>query len=177
LTEAGQRGEKHNEINYGDGSGQPSAQEIDAMIQSAEHFSFTVSNIETALHFFRDLLGLNATPVKEVESRDIQRVVGIPDAFLRISIVQVPGGANIELIEYVRPEGKKIDSKPCNAGIAHIAFLVDDVEATYRELTSKGVRFVNPPVWVPGNDGKGMWGVSYLKGPDDITIEVIEKQS
>jgi len=147
------------------------------MILSTEHFSFTVSSIETALQFFRDLLGLKATPVAEVESRDIQRVVGIQDAFLRIAIVKVPGGPNIELIEYVRPEGQKIDSKPCNAGIAHIAFLVDDVEETYRELTSKGVRFVNPPVWVPGNDGTGRWGVSYLKGPDDITIEVIEKQS
>ncbi len=146
------------------------------MIQAAEHFSFTVSSLKDALHFFHDLLGLKTTPVAEVESRDIQRVVGIPDAILRISIVQVPDGTNIELIEYVRPEGKKIDSKPCNAGIAHIAFQVDDIEKTYRELVPKGVRFVNPPVWVPGNDGKGRWGVSYLKGPDDITIEVIEKQ-
>ncbi len=146
------------------------------MIISAEHFSFTVSDITAAVHFFRDLLGLNVTPVIEVESRDIQRVVGIPDAFLRISIVEVPGGTNIELIEYVRPAGKKIDSRPCNAGIAHIAFQVDDIEKTYRDLSAREVTFVNPPVYVPGNYGKGRWGVCYLKGPDDITIEVIEKQ-
>jgi lactoylglutathione lyase len=147
------------------------------MILSVEHFSFTVSNIEAALHFFHDLLGLNTTPVIQVESRDIQRVIGIPDALLRISIVRAPGGANIELIEYVRPAGKKIDSKPCNAGIAHIAFQVDDIEKTYRELVPKGVKFINPPIWVPGNDGKGRWGICYLKGPDDITIEIIEKQA
>jgi catechol 2,3-dioxygenase-like lactoylglutathione lyase family enzyme len=147
------------------------------MILSAEHFSFTVSNVDAALHFFHDLLGLKTTPVVEVESPDIQRVIGIPNAVLRISIVQIPGGTNIELIEYVRPTGRKIDSKPCNAGIAHIAFQVDDIEKTYKELTLKGVAFVNPPVWVPGNDGKGRWGVCYLKGPDDITIEVIEKQA
>ena len=147
------------------------------MIKSAEHFSFTVSNISDALHFFHDIMGLEATSVAEVESPDIQRLVGIPDAILRVAIVHVPGGTNIELIEYVRPEGKKVDSRPCNAGIAHIAFLVEDIERAYRELTAKGVRFVSPPVWTPGNDGKGRWGVSYLKGPDDITIEVIEKQS
>lgn len=147
------------------------------MIQSTEHFSFTVSNMETALHFFRDMLGLDATPVMVVENSDVRQIVGMPDAVLRISIVQVPGGTKIELIEYVRPEGKKVDSKPCNAGIAHIAFRVDDIEQTYRELSSRGVQFVNPPVWAVGNDGKGRWGVSYLKGPDDITIEIIEKQA
>ena len=147
------------------------------MIKSAEHFSFTVSNIGKALHFFHDMLELDATPVVEVESPDIQRLVGIPDAILRVAIVHVPGSTNIELIEYLRPEGKKVDSKPCNAGIAHIAFQVDDIERTYRELTAKGVYFVSPPVWAPGNEGQGRWGVSYMKGPDDITIEVIEKQS
>jgi catechol 2,3-dioxygenase-like lactoylglutathione lyase family enzyme len=147
------------------------------MIKSAEHFSFTVSNIADTLHFFHDLMGLDFTPVVEVESPDIQRLVGIRDAILRVAIVHVPDGTNIELIEYVRPAGKKVDSRPCNAGIAHIAFQVDDIEKTYQELTAKGVYFVSPPVWAPGNDGKGRWGVSYLKGPDDITIEVIEKQS
>jgi catechol 2,3-dioxygenase-like lactoylglutathione lyase family enzyme len=147
------------------------------MIQSTEHFSFTVSNMETALHFFRDMLGLDATPVVVVENSDVRQIVGMPDAVLRISIVLVPCGTKIELIEYVQPEGKKVDSKSCNAGIAHIAFRVDDIAKTYRELTSRGVQFVNPPVWAVGNDGKGRWGVSYLKGPDDITIEVIEKQA
>jgi catechol 2,3-dioxygenase-like lactoylglutathione lyase family enzyme len=147
-----------------------------AMIQAAEHFSFTVSKIEAALHFFRDLLGLKASPVMEVEDPDVQQIVGMPGALLRISIVQVPGGPNLELIEYVRPAGKKVDSMSCNAGAAHIAFLVDDIQTMHRDLTGKGITFVNPPVWAPGNDGAGRWGVAYLKGPDDITVELIEKQ-
>ena len=146
------------------------------MIKSAEHFSFTVSNIDTALHFFRDLLGLKASPVMEVEDPDVQRIVGIPQAVLRLSIVRVPGGAKIELIQYVKPEGKAIDSRPCNPGAAHIAFLVEDIEKAYRELSAAGVRFVNPPVWALGNDGRGRWGVCYLRGPDDIMIELVEKQ-
>jgi catechol 2,3-dioxygenase-like lactoylglutathione lyase family enzyme len=146
------------------------------MIKALEHFSFTVSDMEIALHFFRDLLGLNAASVSEVDNQDVQRIVGMPGARLRICIVQVPGGAPIELIEYVRPAGKKIDSKSCNPGAAHIAFLVDDIQKTYQNLSSKGVKFVDSPVWAPGNDGKGRWGVCYLKGPDDITVELVEKQ-
>jgi len=147
------------------------------MINSAEHFSFTVSDLEAAIHFFRDVLGLSATPIAVVDSPHVRQIVGIPDAVLRISLVRVPGGTNIELIQYLRPEGRKIESSPCNAGVAHIAFVVADLQKAYKELTLKGVKFVNPPVWAPGNDGKGEWGVSYLKGPDDITIELIEKRS
>ena len=40
------------------------------MIKATEHFSFTVSNIEAALHFFCDLMGLHATPVMEVENKE-----------------------------------------------------------------------------------------------------------
>jgi lactoylglutathione lyase len=147
------------------------------MIQSAEHFSFTVSKIETALSFFCDLLGMKASPVMEVENPHVQQIVGMPGAVLRISIVQVPGGPGIELIQYARPEGTKIDSTSCNPGAAHIAFQVDDIEKMYENLSTRGIRFVNPPVWAPGNDGRGRWGVAYLKGPDDITIELVEKQA
>jgi catechol 2,3-dioxygenase-like lactoylglutathione lyase family enzyme len=147
------------------------------VIKAIEHFSFTVSNIEATLHFFCDMLGLQATPVMEVKDEHVQTIVGMPDAHLRISIVHVPGGANIEMIEYVRPVGRAIDSTSCNPGAAHIAFQVDDIEKIYLDLSGKGVRFVNPPVWAPGNDGKGRWGVSYLKGPDGITVELVEKQN
>ncbi len=147
------------------------------MITATEHFSFTVSNIEAALHFFCDLLGLQATPVMEVENSDVQTIVGMPDAHLRISIVQAPGGANLEIIQYTRPEGSTVDSRSCNPGAAHIAFQVDNIEKMHRELSGRGIQFVNPPVWAPGNSGRGKWGVCYLKGPDDITVELVEKQS
>ena len=147
------------------------------MIKSTEHFSFTVSNLNNSLHFFCDLLGLKATPVIEVNNEDVQKIIGIPGAHLRVSLVQVPDNKNIELIEYVKPKGKKLDLKPCNTGAAHIAFLVDDIQKMYDDLSEKGVEFNNPPIWAPDNEGKGIWGVCYLKGPDDITIEIIERKS
>jgi catechol 2,3-dioxygenase-like lactoylglutathione lyase family enzyme len=146
------------------------------MIKAIEHFSFTVSSIQTTLQFFQDMFGLSATPVKKVENKAVRTIVGMPDASLLISIVQIPGGQGLELIEYVHPAGKKISLETCNPGVAHIAFTVDDIQKAFIDLSIKGVVFVCPPVWNPGNDGKGRWGVCYLKGPDDITIELIEKK-
>jgi catechol 2,3-dioxygenase-like lactoylglutathione lyase family enzyme len=145
------------------------------MIRATEHFSFTVSNMEDALHFFCDLLGLPATPIMKVESEGVQQVIGMPGASLRIALVQLPDARNIELIEYVRPRGVKIDLQTNNTGVAHIAFLVDDIDRMYSDLVKKGVQFVSAPVWAPGNDGKGKWAVCYLRGPDGITLELIER--
>jgi lactoylglutathione lyase len=146
------------------------------MIKSVEHFSFTVSNLNDSLHFFCDLLGLKATPVQDVNNEDVQKIIGIPGAHLRISLVQVPDNLSIELIEYIKPKGIKLDLKTCNAGVGHLAFLVDDIQKMYDDLSRKGVKFRNSPVWAPGNDGRGRWGVCYLTGPDGITLELIEKK-
>ncbi len=144
------------------------------MIKSTEHFSFTVSHLEDTLHFFCDILGLKASPIAEVDDKDVQKIIKMPGARLRISIVETPDHRKIELIEYVKPKGKRIDLKTCNTGVGHIAFLVDDIQKMFEDLTQKGVKFNSPPVWAASNDGKSKWGVCYLKGPDDITLELIE---
>ena len=144
------------------------------MIKSTLHSSFTVSNMEDAVHFFCDLLGLKADPVIKVENEGVQRIVGMAGASLLICMVHIPDGTKIELIEYVRPKGETVDLKTNNAGVAHIAFLVDDVDRMHEELSKKGVRFVSEPVWEPARDGKGTRGVCYLRGPDAITLEFME---
>ncbi|GAF90092.1 unnamed protein product [marine sediment metagenome] len=143
------------------------------MIKGVQHFSFTVSNLEEALHFFCDLLGLKATPVREVKGERIEQILQIPAASLRISNVTTPDNGNLELIEYVAPEGARIDLKTCNVGVAHMAFEVDDIQKMYDELSTKGVKFHHAPLWAGAGALKG-WGICYLKGPDGITLEFME---
>ena len=145
------------------------------MIKSTEHFSFTVSNLDEALHFFRDLLGLSATPGVDVENEGVRKIIGMAGAKLRIAMVHLPDGGSIELIEYVKPKGATIDLATCNSGVAHIAFNVDDIQKMYDDLSARGVRFVSAPVWAPAADGKCKWAVCYLRGPDGITFELIER--
>jgi catechol 2,3-dioxygenase-like lactoylglutathione lyase family enzyme len=145
------------------------------MIVSTEHFSFTVSDLNESLHFFRDLLGLEATPTILVETEGVRQIIGMADARLKISLVKIPDGKNIELIQYLSPTGIRQDLSTCNTGVAHIAFNVQGIEGMYEDLKAKGVEFVSAPVWAPGNDGTGKWAVCYLRGPDGITLEFIER--
>jgi len=147
------------------------------MITGTDHFSFSVSNMEAALDFFCGALGLEASPIEDVSDENVRKIVGFPDACLRISMVLIPGGNRIELIQYVRPEGSIVDSTTCNPGAAHIAFQVDDINKMYKDMSARGIKFINPPEWGLGPGGTGTWGVSYLKGPDGLTVELMEKKA
>jgi hypothetical protein len=92
------------------------------MIKSIQHHSFTVSSIENALHFFCDLLGMKGNPIHEIKNNErFDKIVQMPGAWLRLCTIETPDNNLIELIEYVAPEGKKIDLKTCNIGVSHIA--------------------------------------------------------
>jgi len=45
------------------------------MITGIQHFSFTVSNLEDTIHFFHDLLGLEATPIRQAKGWRIEKVL------------------------------------------------------------------------------------------------------
>jgi len=144
------------------------------MIKSVQHFGITVSNLDEALHFFCDLLGLEALPFREASGERAETILGIPGVSLRLSGVKTPDNNNIELIEYLTQRGERIDLKTCNPGVSHISFVVDDIQKMYDDLTAKGVKFINPPYW-GGKSIAGMgWGVCFLKGPDGIPIELMQ---
>jgi len=143
------------------------------MITKIQHISFTVSDIEQARAFFTDKLGLEATPIREVSGERVEKIIGFKGLKMKITNILTGGDGNLELIEYVSPKGKKLDLATCNIGVAHVGFVVDDVQKTYDEWTAKGVQFVHEPQWASGGALKG-WGISYLRGPDGITLEIME---
>ncbi|MFW6150436.1 MAG: VOC family protein [Chloroflexota bacterium] len=143
------------------------------MITGIQHISFTVSNLEEALRFFRDLLGLPSTPVREVTGERVEKIIGFPGVKLLISNVLTPDNGNIELIEYVAPKGERVDLRTCNTGVAHLGLVVADIQKFYDDLRAKGVQFNHEPLLSEGGALKG-WGICYFKGPDGITLEAME---
>jgi len=144
------------------------------MVKSVQHFGLTVSNLDEARHFFHDLLGLEATEVRETSGERPEIILGIPGVSLRLCLFKLPDGNNLEVIEYLNPRGTKLDLRTCNPGVPHIAFIVDDIQKMYEELSAKGVKFVNPPYWGGESVAGPGWGVCFLRGPDGISIEFMQ---
>jgi catechol 2,3-dioxygenase-like lactoylglutathione lyase family enzyme len=107
------------------------------------HTGLTVSDLDRSLAFYRDLLGLELIAQWDSSQPYLRTIVGYPDAELRIALLRLPGpvgtpGHHIELLEYRRPRGIRGDAHTYNPGNGHVAFMVDDLEATYAELHTKG---------------------------------------
>ncbi|MGD8763586.1 MAG: VOC family protein [Desulfobacteraceae bacterium] len=61
------------------------------------------------------------------------------------------------------------DASQSSYGYDHIGLEVDDVDAAYRDLTGRGYTFFMPPTDTPSAR------IAFFKGPEDITIELIQQ--
>lgn len=142
------------------------------------HFSFTVSDVDAAARFYVDLLGGELVREQEQDNAYTRRLVGYPDAHLRVAQVRFSGaggvsGHHLELVQYVRPLGDRGDRNICNPGASHLAFAVDDLDGEYARLSSAGVRFFSPPNVITAGVNEGGKAVYFL-GPDDIVHELVQ---
>ncbi len=143
-----------------------------ARITGVNHTSFTVSDLDKAVAFFRDMLGATVLSVADRPKDFSERVTGIRGARLYIGYVEL-GEHKIELIQYREGQGTTLDVSTNNVGSGHICFNVDDARALQKALEAKGVKFVAQPLEIPIGTNKGGFA-TYFRGPDGITIEFIQ---
>lgn len=102
------------------------------MKATLDHIGIAVSNIDDALNFYRDALGLEVEPPEEVAS---QRV--------RVHFVPV-GAVALELLEATTddsPIAKYIGKR--GPGLHHVTLRVDDIAAALAQLKARGVRLID----------------------------------
>lgn len=102
------------------------------MTNKINHIGIAVKNIETAIPFYRDQLGMEFEGTEEVSEQKV-RV-----AFLKV------GESRIELLEPTSPDSPVAKFLEKNGeGIHHMAYEVDDITATLAELKRKEVRLID----------------------------------
>ena len=149
------------------------------MIVNYFHFSFTVSDLDRSIAFYRDLLGMTlvGTQVHDQPYTSVQ--VAFPNAVLKAVRLTIDGiaptrsGHLLELIEYVNPRGEPTDTTTNRPGSAHLAFQVDDLPAMYARLKAQGVRFKSEPVAITAGPNQGGYTI-YFYDPDGITLELVQ---
>lgn len=144
-------------------------------IPMLHHTGLTVSDLETSLGFYRDLLGCEVLATQEKQGGYLAAIVGYPDAHVRMAHLRAPESVHvIELFEYLAPPPGRSALEPRNVGTAHLCFIVADLEATYERLRAAGVEsFFSAPVEVDTGINAGGWAL-YLRDPDGIPIELFQ---
>jgi methylmalonyl-CoA/ethylmalonyl-CoA epimerase len=97
-----------------------------------EHIGIATPNIEDALAFWRDALGLEVVHTEEVAEQGV-----------RVAMLPV-GEPRVELLEPTRPDSpvaKFIEKR--GAGIHHVAVRVADIRAALARLRAQGARLID----------------------------------
>jgi catechol 2,3-dioxygenase-like lactoylglutathione lyase family enzyme len=142
-------------------------------VLTLHHGGRTVQDMEQALAFYRDLLGLRVVDDDVQEGPELSELVGIKDARLRIVFLSPDGKPPyVELIQYLKGAGRLPDGSETagDVGNTHCCLLVDDIHKVQEELMAAGVRFSGPPV-LDTAYFKGEY-CTYCYDPDGFVVEL-----
>jgi glyoxylase I family protein len=145
-------------------------------ILAADHTGITVSNIERALVFWRDVLGFEPSHTAHQTGEMASEITGVAGAEIKLAVVKAPGGHKIELLEYLAPADRKrhCDLRPCDVGSVHVALIVDDLDAILSAIDASGWKAAGKPQTLQSGPNAGK-RVVYVRDPDGTTIELMQQ--
>jgi lactoylglutathione lyase len=120
------------------------------------HTMVRVTDIERSLAFYRDALGLEVLSRKDNEAGRYTLV-----------FLAAPGNreAQIELTYNWPDASGKAEAYTGGRNFGHVAYAVDDIYATCKQLMEHGVTILRPP-----RDGR----MAFVRSPDQISIELLQ---
>ena len=134
------------------------------MPKRIDHVAIIVRNIEQALVFYRDTLGIMPSEIKEVPTEQV-RIAFLP--------MGGPGGSEIELIEPTTLDSsltKLLDKR--GEGLHHICLEVDDIYVALAEMQEKGAPILDKQPRVAA-EGRAIF--IHPKAANGVLLELLEK--
>lgn len=156
-------------------------------LRGVQHIGVTVPDLQKAIDFFVDVIGCQSFfsnsigPFKNDWMRENLDVN--PEATLTNHRIRCGNGTNFELFEYTSPDQRTEMPKNSDYGGTHIAFYVDNIEATVEYLRSHNVKLLGniKANTTEGHPTKGMswiyaqapWGayLEFLTYPESLGYE------
>jgi methylmalonyl-CoA/ethylmalonyl-CoA epimerase len=101
-------------------------------ISHIEHIGIAVRNLDEAIPFYEQVLGLKCYSIEEVKDQKVRT------AFFKV------GQTKIELLESTDPEGpigKFLENR--GEGVHHMAYAVENIKDCLKEVEEKGIRLID----------------------------------
>jgi methylmalonyl-CoA/ethylmalonyl-CoA epimerase len=128
------------------------------------HVAIAVPNIDDALPFFRDTLGLAADRIRDLPDQRV-RMVFLGDAKGRIELIQpIDGESGVAKFVAEHP-------KPT---LHHVCYVVDDLVVMLEGLARDGVELIDR---APRRGAEGMVAFIHPRASGGVLIELIDRAS
>jgi lactoylglutathione lyase len=140
------------------------------------HAGVTVRDMDAALAFYRDGLGLELISDGRTGGESARRIWNMDPGRVRVVFLRVPGSdAVVELFEFSEVERHGASARPCDYGAGHFCLYVDDAEGMHARLSAEGFGSRSGEVVTIG---EGRWAGAkavYLIDPDGYHVELFQK--
>ena len=143
------------------------------MLKGFHHTGFVVRDLERSVAFYTEVMGLETLMQLEIDGEFAARVVGFEDAHLKVALLNMGDGHNLELVQYIYPPSAEGQINRNDLGASHLAFFVENIEEYYATMSQKGLRFIGPPPSLT-QDGKVVIKAIYAQDPDNNWLEFVE---
>jgi len=146
------------------------------VVGSGNYFSPITANLEKAVAFYRDGLGLDAqaAPSDLTSNAPLMAMFGLPNAKLRQQIARTPAVAGgVEIVEISAANGKLVERRNQDPGAVTLVATVRDLDATLARLERLGAPVVTrggKPVTI----GQGGLRIAVVKDPDGHFVEIAQ---
>ena len=142
------------------------------MIVNVRHTGIVVRNLEKIAKFYRSLGFVDDNRAIE-EGQFIDQVTGLDNTKLEWIKMKSPDGYLLELLQYhSHPVDESVTKAKSNQlGCSHLAFTVNSIEETCKQVKLAGGSLVNQPCDAPN----GMVKVAYCHDPEGVLIELVEE--
>lgn len=124
------------------------------MIRKLLHTRMRVNDMEETIRFYRDVLGLSVSERKKSPRGSELAFLAVPNSEEEIELCSFPASGRVEVQE----------------DLVHLAFEVDDLDATMADLEKKGVPITDGPTTTASGNR-----FCFIDAPDRYEIELIER--
>lgn len=129
-----------------------------------DHIAIIVRDLEQALLFYRDMLGIVPREMKDVPSEQV-RIAFLP--------MGGPNGSEIELLQPITSDSslaKFLEKR--GEGMHHICLQVDNIDTALRDLQAQGASVLDEQPRIAA-EGRAIF--LHPKGTHGVLLELLEK--
>ncbi len=145
---------------------------------SLDHVGLTVRDLERSVQFYCTVLDCIVRERAVITGPEVESLTGVSGAVIHTADLTLSNGGMLELLQYLGPAATVLVQRRSEAGHSHIAFSVDDVDATRMRALNAGALDCSLPVKL--NEPGSSWDqarVCYALDPDGRTIEFVERST
>ncbi len=144
-----------------------------------DHVCIMVSDIETSMRFYGDLLGFknvmfdSAEPGTMFQPNDLDAILGVHNAETRVVMATSDDGTMLEIQQATNPLTQRTPDEYLRygrTGITELAFRIDGIDEFFAKVRAAGYRTQTEHIWSPLPGVKSF----LFYDPDGALIQVVD---